>query len=405
MSARKRWLSPINAVVLTQFLSSVADNVNFFLIVGLVNRQGVSNPDSVVAYIQMAFLFAYVVLAPVVGAFADKKAKSHVLLMGNALKGVGILLLLFGVHPVLCYVLLGIGAVVYSPAKYGILSELTDSESELLRANAKIEGGTILAILLGTVAGGLLAKNSDLPGIIACLLIYGLSLGFTLFVPMQPGNRSIRYGEAAKQFLRDCRTLLANRRARFSLIGTSAFWLTATVLRIALIAWLPVNLGITDTDQQSMIIGVTAVGVVVSAFLTPRLVPAGKLHRAFFYGLLMVTAVMIAAFTYSLWLTVSLLFVTGVCGGIFLIPLNTMMQEEGASLIGPGKTIAVQNLSENTLTVAGLIVYMALNEMNIAVNLSVVGIGTVLLLFILFLGTQVRVVRNMRPASTGHDQS
>lgn len=401
-SKRHRWLSPINAVVLTQFISSFADNINFFLIVGLVKRQGVDNPDTVVAYIQMAFLFAYVILAPVVGAFADKKAKSRVLTMGNLLKGGGILLLLFGVHPVVCYLLLGIGAVVYSPAKYGILSELTDSEGELLRANAKIEGGTILAILLGTVTGGLLAKNSDLPGIIACLLLYGLSLALTWFVPMKAGDRSIRYGEAAKQFFRDCGVLLRNRRARFSLIGTSAFWLTATVLRIALIAWLPINLGIADTDQQSMIIGVTAIGVVVSAFLTPRLVPEGKLHRSFFYGLLMVTAVMVAAFTYSLGITVTLLFFTGIFGGIFLIPLNTMLQEEGATLIGPGKTIAVQNLSENTLTVVGLGIYLTLSEMGVSVNLSVVGIGTVLLLFILFLGTQVGSIRHRSPEALRH---
>ncbi|WP_135556413.1 lysophospholipid transporter LplT [Paenibacillus cymbidii] len=401
-SKRKGWLSPINAVVLTQFISSFADNINFFLIVGLVKRQGVDNPDTVVAYIQMAFLFAYIILAPVVGAFADKTAKSRVLTMGNLLKGGGILLLLFGVQPAICYLLLGIGAVVYSPAKYGILSELTASEGELLRANAKIEGGTILAILLGTVTGGLLAKNSDLPGIIACLLLYGVSLALTWFVPMKAGDRSIRYGAASKQFFRDCGVLLRNRRARFSLIGTSAFWLTATVLRIALIAWLPINLGITDTDQQSMIIGVTAIGVVVSAFLTPRLVPEGKLHRSFFYGLLMVTAVMVAAFTYSLGITVTLLFFTGIFGGIFLIPLNTMLQEEGASLIGPGKTIAVQNLSENTLTVVGLGIYLTLSEMGVSVNLSVVGIGTVLLLFILFLGTQVGSIRQKSPEALRH---
>jgi len=389
----RRWLSPLNTVVLTQFLSAFADNLNFFLIVGMVKRQGVENPDGTVAYIQMAFLCAYVILAPVVGAFADKKAKSHVLLIGSILKAIGIAMLLFGLPPALCYLFVGIGAVVFSPGKYGILTELTNSEDELLRANAKVEGSTILAILLGTVAGGLLAQNSDLPAILTCLGIYLVSLLMTLIIPARAGDASIRYGAEARQFLNDCMVLFRNPRGRFSLIGTGAFWLTAAVLRIALIAWLPLNLGITDTDQQSMIIGITALGVVASAFVTPRWVPAGKLHRAFYFGLLMVATVMVATFTYVLWLTVTLLFFTGLFGGIFVIPLNTMLQEEGKGLIGAGKTIAVQNFTENALTVTGLFIYLTLSEMKVSVNWSVVGIGIILLLFILSLSTQMKHVR------------
>ncbi|WP_308634552.1 lysophospholipid transporter LplT [Paenibacillus silvisoli] len=392
----KRLLSPLNTVVLTQFLSAFADNLNFFLIVGMVKRQGVANPDIAVNYIQIAFLCAYVILAPVVGAFADKKAKSNVLLLGNILKAIGIAMLLFGLPPALCYVFVGIGAVVYSPGKYGILTELTSTEDELLRANAKVEGSTILAILLGTVAGGFLAENSDLPAVLTCLGVYLLSLFMTLIIPARAGNKSLRYGKEAVQFLRDFALLFRNSRARFSLIGTGSFWLTAAVLRIALIAWLPLNLGIEDTDQQSMMIGITAIGVVCSAFLTPRLVPAGRLHRAFYYGLFMVASVMVASMTYVLWLTIILLFLIGVFGGIFVIPLNTMLQEEGKALIGSGKTIAVQNFVENVLTVSGLLIYLTLSQMNVSVNGSVIGIGLVLLLFILFLATQLSGIKAVK---------
>ncbi|REE88698.1 LPLT family lysophospholipid transporter-like MFS transporter [Paenibacillus taihuensis] len=389
----KRLLSPLNTVVLTQFLSAFADNLNFFLIVGMVKRQGAADPDIAINYIQIAFLCAYVVLAPIVGAFADKKAKSHVLLLGNILKAIGIAMLLFGLPPALCYVFVGIGAVVYSPGKYGILTELTTTEDELLRANAKVEGSTILAILLGTVAGGFLAENSDMPAILTCLGVYLLSLFMTFIIPAKQGNNSLRYGPEAMQFLRDFALLFRNPRARFSLIGTGSFWLTAAVLRIALIAWLPLNLGIEDTDQQSMMIGITAIGVVFSAFLTPRFVPAGKLHRAFYFGLFMVASVIVASMTYVLWLTIILLFLIGVFGGIFVIPLNTMLQEEGKELIGSGKTIAVQNFSENILTVSGLFIYLTLSQMNVSVNGSVIGIGLVLLMFILFLATQLSGIR------------
>ncbi|WEK54789.1 MAG: lysophospholipid transporter LplT [Candidatus Cohnella colombiensis] len=393
MSWLKGKISPLNAVVWTQFLSAFSDNLNFFLIVGIVKRQGAADIDGTVTYIQMAVLFAYVVLAPLVGAFADKKAKAHVLLLGNMFKTIGILLLLFGVPPIICYFFVGVGAVVYSPGKYGILSELTSNERELLRANAMVEGSTIFAILAGTVAGGLLAVRSDLPAIIVCLLIYALSLFMTLLVPAKAGNPNIQYRAAAGQFFRDLITLFRNARSRFSLIGTGAFWLTASVLRIALIAWLPLNLGIEDTDQQSMIIGATALGVVLSAFMTPKFVPEGKLHRGYFFGIAMVLAVMSANFTSNVWVTVTLLFITGVMGGIFLIPLNTMLQEEGKDIVGPGRTIAVQNFVENFLTVGGLFIYLMMREMKVPVNSSVIGIGVVLTLFMLYLATQVRKVR------------
>jgi len=393
MQSNRRWLSPINAVVWTQFLSAFADNLNFFLIVGMVNRSGRDNPDAMVAYIQIAFLLAYVVLAPVVGAFADKKAKSRVLLIGNLVKGTGIALLLLGLPTALCYVFVGVGAVVYSPAKYGILSEFTNSESELLKANAKVEGTTILAILLGTVVGGVLAQNSDMPAILACLGVYLLSLLLTLTIPARGGNPAIRYGSSAQAFFRDIAALFRIRRARFSLIGTASFWLTASVLRIALVAWLPVNLGIADTQDQSLIIGVTAIGVVFSSLLTPLLVPAGKLHRSFYYGFFMVVAVMIASLIPHLWFTIGLLFVIGILGGVFLIPLNTMLQEEGREVIGSGKTIAVQNFVEQALTVLGLTIYLTMSELNVSINLSVVGMGVVLLLFILYLSTQIGKVK------------
>lgn len=389
----KKKISPLRMVVLTQFLSAFSDNLNFFLVVGMVKRQGVDDPDGYVTYIQMAILLAYVLLAPLVGAFADKKKKASVLLLGNAMKSIGIALLLCGVPPVLCYFFVGVGAVVYSPGKYGILTELTKDEGELLRANAQVEGSTILAILLGTVAGGVLAAHSDLPAILVCLFIYLLSLAMTFFIPSRAGNPKIDYRESAGRFFRDLTRLFRNPRGRFSLLGTSAFWVTAAVLRIALIAWLPKNLGITDTDEQSMIIGVTAIGVVLSAFLIPKLVPAGKLYRAFYYGLVMVGAVMAASFTHHVAWTVTLLFITGVMGGIFLIPLNTMLQEEGKTAIGSGRTIAVQNFVENAITVVGLALYLIFTEMHVSVNLSVIGMGCVLLVFLLALATQIGAIR------------
>lgn len=385
---------PLHSLVFTQFISAFADNVNFFIIIGIIMRQGTTNPEGYVLDIQMGFLLAYVVLAPLVGAYADRNAKTKVLFMGNLLKSIGITMLLFGLNPIICYAVLGIGAVVYSPAKYGILTELTHSEQGLLRANAMVEGTTILAILLGTVAGGILADISDLAGILTCLTGYIISLLFTLLIPRKPGNSAIRYGQSTKEFFADFKKLMVNSKTRFSLIGTGAFWLTASVTRIALIAWLPVNLGITNTTQQSMIIGVTAIGVVLSSLVTSKLVSAGKLYKSYIYGYLMVGLVVVAAFMNSLWITVVLLLLIGLFGGVFLIPLNTLLQEVGKDIIGPGKTIAIQNFVENSLTVSGLFLFKMLVATELPIQMSIVGIGVILLCFILYLTTQVGKVRS-----------
>jgi LPLT family lysophospholipid transporter-like MFS transporter len=359
----------------------------------MVNHQGFQNPNSYITNIQIGFLLAYVILAPIVGAYADRKAKSYVLLVGNVFKSIGIGLLFFGVNPIICYIILGIGAVIYSPAKYGILSELTKTEGELLRANAMVEGSTIIAIAFGTVAGGFLANISDHAGIITCLIFYLTSLGFTLFIPKKVGNPQVRYVKSTLDFFKDMYRLISYRRARFSLIGTAAFWMTTAVLRIALIAWIPVNLGIMDTGWQSVILGTVGIGVVVAAALTTRMIPEGKLHNGFYYGFLMVITIFLAAFLPQIVFTIVMLLTMGFFGGLFLIPLNTMLQEVGKDVVGSGKTIAIQNFVENSLTVFGLIVYLIMASNKASINLSVFMVGSILLLFVAFLSTQVGQIK------------
>jgi len=385
-------MSGLKSLYFTQFLGSFADNLNFFIIVGIVHAQGFHNPDAYMTRIQIGFLLAYVILAPVVGAFADKNAKTHVLFVGNVFKSVGIGMLLLGMHPIICYVVLGVGAVIYSPAKYGILSELTSSEKQLLRANATIEGSTIIAIVLGTLAGGLLVSQSNTPGIVTCLIFYVISLAFTFYIPKRTGNPKIRYMSSAGWFFKDFVRLISNRTARFSLLGTSSFWLTTAVLRIALIAWIPYNLGITNTKYQSMILGTAGIGVVAAAISTSKLVTTGKLYKASYYGFLMFLSIMFAAYMPFLGVTVVMLLLMGFFGGLFLIPLNTILQEVGREIIGSGKTIAIQNFVENALTVAGLLVYLVLTAYHVSINISIVIIGFILLLFMIYLAMQVTQV-------------
>lgn len=393
MAESRKLLTPLRSVYFTQFLSSFADNLNFFIIVGMVSRHGFVNENAYITNIQIGFLLAYVLLAPIVGAYADRNAKSHVLLVGNLFKSIGIGLLFFGLNPVICYIILGIGAVIYSPGKYGILSELTDTEGELLRANAMVEGSAIIAIVFGTVAGGVLAGISDFAGILTCFIFYLTSLAFTFYIPKKRGNSNIRYIQGSLDFFSDFKRLLSYRRARFSLIGTAAFWMTTAVLRIALIKWLIEYLNIKDTTNQSLILGTVGVGVVLAAAFTSRLVPVGKLHNAYLFGFLMVAAILLSAFFPQIVFTIAMLLAMGFFGGLFLIPLNTILQEVGKDAVGPGKTIAIQNFVENALTVSGLVVYTILASYNVDIKLSIIVMGVILLLFVVYLAIEVGKVK------------
>lgn len=393
MQQKRRGLQPLHALYSSQFLSAFADNLNFFIIIGLITRQGLPDPDLYITYIQIGILLAYVVLAPVVGAYADRNPKSIVLFIGNLIKAFGIFALIMGVHPILAYTFVGIGAVIYSPAKYGILPELTHNEDQLLRANAMVEGSTILAIALGTVTGGFLAAISDLTGMLTSLIFYILSLFIALLIPRMYGDKAIRYGSSALGFFRDINILLSNAKARFSLIGTGAFWLSTAVMRIALIAFMLDVLLIADTSKQSMLLGVVAVGVIISAALTARLVPAGKLYRAFYYGFLMGAIILFGAFQGSIILTSGLLLGLGFFGGVFLIPLNTMLQETGKELIGTGKTIAIQNFIENSLSVSGLVLYLFLSSAGLSIQWRMAIFGIILLLLVAYLRTQLYKVK------------
>ncbi|HSF71214.1 MAG TPA: MFS transporter, partial [Methylotenera sp.] len=147
----------MTAVLIAQFLSALADNALLFAAIALLKSQ--SAPNWQIPMLQEFFVIAFILLAPFVGPFADGFAKGRVMLAANCMKLLGATAMLLQVPPLLAYGLVGAGAAAYSPAKYGILSELV-SPDKLVKANGMIEGSTIVAILLGAVLGGKLADAS-----------------------------------------------------------------------------------------------------------------------------------------------------------------------------------------------------------------------------------------------------
>jgi LPLT family lysophospholipid transporter-like MFS transporter len=379
-------MKPLQTLNLTQFLSAFADNMILFITLAIIKQN--AYPDYYIGVVQASFLVAFVLLAPFVGAVADKNSKSRVLLVGNAIKSIGIIAMFFHVDPAVSYGIVGIGAAVYSPAKYGILPALTHSDHELLRANARMEGYTIMAILLGSVCGGILAKISLSGSMIACFALYLLSLQLTLQMPKMQGDPSIRYGKAARTFLADMSALLKDRATRFSLVGTGSFWMTSSVVRLAIIAWVPAHLGIESIDQISMLVAVTGVGIMVGALMTPKLVPARRYYNSFIFGILMIICMMLFPLITNLYTTIGLLLLVGFSGGVFIVPMNAVLQDRGQVMVGAGKTIAVQNFLENAMMLAGVGLYTQISKDGLSPDLSITGIACILAGFVVYLIVQ-----------------
>jgi len=138
-------------IMSAQFFSSLADNA---LLVGAIELLRTTHaPAWQIPALTPMFALFYVLLAPLVGAFADAVPKGQVMFISNAIKVAGCLLMLFGGHPLMAYAVVGLGAAAYSPAKYGILTELLPP-SQLVKANGWIEGLTIASIILGVLLGG-----------------------------------------------------------------------------------------------------------------------------------------------------------------------------------------------------------------------------------------------------------
>lgn len=342
----------VGVLLVAQFLSAFGDNAILFTAIAMVLNSPVG--EWYVPALQGAFLVAFVLLAPWVGPFADRRPKPQVLLIGNALKAAGAALMLTGVEPILAYALVGMGAAVYGPAKYGILPEMVGHD-ELVRANGLIEGSTIVAIIAGTVVGSRIADHSIQLALLTVVGCFLLSLAVTFLLPRTAPKRA---GEATGigAFGRRMGTLFESDRARFTMLGNSLFWSAGAVLRLLLVAWAPVVLALRNASDVAELTLFLAMGIVAGAVLVPRLIPIERLRRARLAAYAMGLCILAFSQVESLWPARGMLVAIGVCGGLFMVPVNAALQEIGHRTIGSGGAVALQNFFENLamLTAVGL---------------------------------------------------
>ncbi|MGO2460708.1 MAG: lysophospholipid transporter LplT [Ewingella sp.] len=373
------------AVIVAQFLSAFGDNALLFAALALIKQQ--LYPDWSQPILQMAFVATYIILAPFVGQFADSFAKGRVMMFANILKLAGAAVICVGLNPFLGYTLVGIGAAAYSPAKYGILGEITEGE-QLVKANGLMEGSTIAAILLGSVAGGALADWNVLAALGVCVLTYGLAVVANWFIPKlaaaRPGQ-SWRLSAMTGTFFRACRILWKDAETRFSLVGTSLFWGAGVTLRFLLVLWVPVALGITDNKTPTLLNAMVAIGIVFGAGAAAKLITLKTVKRCLPAGIAIGVAVVVFTLQTKMLNAYILLVLVGILGGFFVVPLNALLQHLGKASVGAGNAIAVQNLGENTAMLLMLGLY-SLAVMAGAPALAIgVGFGVVFALAIIAL--------------------
>jgi LPLT family lysophospholipid transporter-like MFS transporter len=335
----------IYPLLIAQFLSAFADNAILFTVIAMV-MQSTQLASWYVPALQSVFLVAFVLLAPWVGGFADNHPKSRVLIIGNLIKAAGAGLLLTNVEPLVAYCVVGAGAAIYSPAKYGILPELAGHQF-LVKANSWIEGSTILAILLGMVVGAKVADYSISWALTGTIIIFLASALMTMALPARVLAHETSSGSKIIVFWRQMGSFFTTPRSRFAILGGSLFWAAAATLRVIIVVWAPLVLLSKNATEIAELTLFLAVGIIAGSALVPRMIPLEHLRRARIPAYLMAVFIIALSLTDSIWPARFTLFFIGMMGGMFIVPVNAALQELGQQSIGSGSAVALQGFFQN----------------------------------------------------------
>jgi MFS family permease len=382
-------------IMSAQFFSSLADNALFVAAVELLRTSGA--PEWHRAALVPMFALFYVVLAPFVGAFADALPKGKVMFVSNAIKVVGCLMMLFGIHPLLSYAVVGLGAAAYSPAKYGILTELLPP-SQLVKANGWIEGLTIGSIILGVLLGGQLIGprvasmllGVDVPyiqtgidsgpeaAIAAMVLLYLIAALFNLHIPrteapLLPMDRPV---ELVRDFSLCNSRLWSDKLGQISLATTTLFWGVSGNLRYIVLAWAAAALGY-STTQASSLVGVVAIGTALGAIVASMTMKLDRATGVIPLGIGMGLLVILMIFIGNVWVAAPFLIALGAIGGYLVVPMNALLQHRGHNLMGAGRSIAVQNFNEQACILGLGALYTGLTKFGLSAFSAIAIFGVI----------------------------
>ena len=382
-------------ILAAQFFSALADNALLFAAIALlasVNAQAWQTP-----VLQQFFVFAYIVLAPFVGPFADSLPKGRVMFVSNAVKLLGCIAMLMGMHPLLAYGLVGVGAAMYSPAKYGILTEYLPHQ-KLVLANGWMEGLTVAAIILGSILGGIMVSNkfadyvfarADFPlietgidtppelAITVILLFYFIAALINLYIPKVAIDHKLQKRNPVfimQDFWHSFRLLWRDPLGQVSLAVTTLFWGVGATLRLIVLTWASMALKF-NLEKATQLTAVVAVGIALGSVLAAKYVSLKRAVRVLPVGIAMGLLVVTMVFVSDWRIAIVLLVLIGAMGGYFVVPMNALLQHRGHLLMGAGHSIAVQNFNENLSILVLLGIYALMIKIDVPIEAIIITFG------------------------------
>ena len=408
----------IACLIAAQFVSGLADNA--LLIVAMARLAEMGRSAWLAPLLKAVFTLAYVLLAPWVGALADRWPKARVMLAANGLKALACALMALAIDPLLAFALAGVGAAAYSPAKYGLVTELSPPE-QLVHANGWLEVTTVGAIILGTALAGwlvgrwLLAHGArhmghalpvDSPlgaAILLVLALYALAAALNLLIPASGTPlhaMQASFSALLTRFAHAQRTLWRDAQGGLSLGVTTLFWGAGATLQFVVLAWAQDNLSL-SLSHAAYLQGVVAIGIGVGALAAGRWVRLHQAPRVLPLGVLMGACVPLLTLVHSVGVAAPLLAAVGALAGFFVVPMNALLQHRGQQLLGAGESIAVQNFNENLSVLAMLGAYAALQMTGWPLHRTVFALGSVVALGVLSVMWRYRLVGARRQLLEG----
>ena len=400
-------------IITAQFFSSLADNALLIAAIALLYESLPDDASWMKQMLKWAFMLSYVLFAAFVGAFADAMPKGRVMLITNAIKLGGCLLLIFGMHPLAAYAVVGFGAAAYSPAKYGILTELLPP-NQLVAANSWMEGTTVASIIFGTLIGGQLVSDhishfliGVMPPFItsaaqAAMLVimvgYIIAAAFNAFIPDTGVDHRIPNKNPfflVREFSHCFRLLWRDRLGQISLATTTLFWGAGATLQFVVLDWAADSLGY-SLSKATNLQGVVAIGVAIGAILAAKMVSLRNSVKILPLGAAMGVVIIVMLFVHHLHYAIPLLILLGIMGGFFVVPMNALLQHRGHVLMGAGHSIAVQNFNENIGSMVMLSLYSAMLYFGLSVNVAIAMFGA-----FLFVITSLIIIKHKRNQARG----
>lgn len=374
-----------------QFASGLADNALLILGIYFLHEQGY--PGWWAPLLKFSLTLSYVFLASLVGPVSDAFAKNQLMAWMNALKVVGVVLLVMGAHPLVAFALIGLAASVYAPCKYGLVTEAVPPRL-LVRANAWLEVSVVLSVILGIAMGGALSGFAEispwmtiavptqtLPAMGVVVAVYVVAA--LLNMGLKPMTRTQKYVPltahvfSLRAFWKTNQRLWRDPLGGVSLYVTTLYWGVGAVMQFAVLLWAQQTLGLT-LKGGAYLQALVAIGVIAGAYMAGRLFKLHAARQALPWGIVLALLLPVIVMVTDVRWAMPLLLCIGMAGGLLLVPMNALLQHRGMQVLSSGRSIAVQGFNENLSVLLMLATYSALLAIHVSLAWIMVLLATLL---------------------------